>query len=203
MSVTTEDDKIAYCSCMEQVKRRLRLVRSIAAGKMCTDDGSADAELACFQLRKALELIAFATLAANRDRYSQIRKDVEKEWSAKKILTKLKQMHPEFYPIPVKPTLLRPGHWHFEPVPEGFLTEEEFVFLYDQCSEVIHEWNPFRSAPRLVDFGRSVTDWAERIDCLLNFHYIQLVDQTDILLVQLVNSADGKASVLTAVEKAI
>jgi hypothetical protein len=197
MVTTTEADKAAYCNCMEQVKRRLALVRAVTTGSICTGDEGADAELACMQVRKALELIAFATLAANRDRYSQIRADVQNEWRAKRILDKLKQLHPDFYPVPVTPVRVAPGQWHFDEVPGGYLTSDEFVDLYDKCSEVVHEWNPFRSGSRRVNFGWNIAEWAGRIERLLEFHHVRLVDQVDVLLVRLTDPSDGKAHVLT------
>ena len=148
MATTSEADKVAYCNCMEQVKRRLRLIRLETTGGIRTGDEGADAEFACLQVRRALELTAFATLAANRERYSQIRADVENEWRAKRILDRLKQLHPDFYPVPVSPNRVGPGRWHFSEITDGYLTQDEFVELYDKCSDVLHEWNPFRPGRR-------------------------------------------------------
>jgi hypothetical protein len=197
MPTTTKEDKQAYCSCMEQVKRRLALVRKVANGEIQTGDADANAEFICFQLRRILELIAFATLAANRDRYSQIRNDVENEWRSKHIFKKLREINPDFYPVPVIPTHVAPNTWHFDLRADGFLTEAEFFLLYDKCSEAVHEWNPFRTDVRLIDFELSLMEWATRIENLLEFHRIRLVDQSDILLVRLSDPKDGKSYVLT------
>jgi hypothetical protein len=195
---TTHADKIAYCNCMEQVKRRLRLTRTLTSGAVRTGDEGADAEFACLQLRKALELLAFAALSANRECYAKVRADVENEWRAKQILDRLRQKHPDFYPVPVVRVSQGPGRWHFDRVTDGFLTEEEFVFLYDKCSEAVHEWNPFRPGPRFIDLERSIEQWAGRIERLLEFHYIRLVGQADLLLVHLEDPSDRKAHVFTA-----
>lgn len=48
---------------------------------------------------KCFEAVAFAALAAHRERYVQIRADLENEWRAQKILDLLKEAHPDFYPI--------------------------------------------------------------------------------------------------------
>lgn len=197
MPITTKEDKQAYCSCMEQVKRRLALIRKITAGEIKTGDSDTDAEFACFQLRRALELIAFSTLAANRDRYSQIRSDVENEWRSKRILERLRKINPNFYPVPVIPTRISPNTWHFDLLADGFLAEAEFVLLYDKCSEAVHEWNPFRTDARLIDFGLSLVEWATRIENLLAFHQIRLIDQSDVLLVRLSDPNNGKSYVLT------
>ncbi len=38
VATTMDADKIAYCNCMEQVKRRLRLIRAITTGRVSTGD---------------------------------------------------------------------------------------------------------------------------------------------------------------------
>jgi hypothetical protein len=202
MAKTTEADKVAYCNCMEQVKRRLRLIRLATTGGIRTGDEGADAEFACLQVRRALELTAFATLAANRERYSEIRADVENEWRAKRILDRLKQLHQDFYPVPVSPNRIGPGRWHFSEITDGYLTQDEFVELYDKCSDALHEWNPFRPGHRHIDFRLSIAEWSARIERLLDFHHVRLVDQDDVLLVRLTDPADGKAHVLTGTPQA-
>jgi hypothetical protein len=181
---------------MDQVSRRLRLIGAVASGAVSTGDESANAEFACLQLRKALEQVAYAGLAASRERYAEVRPQIDREWRATKILERLAKIHPGFYPQPVAPVRRGPNRWHCDPVVDGFLTCDEFVFLYDKCSDVVHDWNPFREGPRVVELQRSVADWAARIERLLEYHLIRLVDQRDVLLVQLVGDA-GKARVLT------
>jgi len=109
MRTTTEADKIAYCRCMEQIKRRLGLIRALASGAVRTGDKGADAEFACLQLRKALELLAFAALSVNKGCHEKLRKNFETEWRAKRILERLRQAHPDFYPVPLIPSSQGPG----------------------------------------------------------------------------------------------
>jgi hypothetical protein len=182
---------------MDQVSRRLRLISAVAGGTVSTGDESANAEFACLQLRKALEQVAFAALAASRERYAQLRPQIEREWSAKRILERLGKIHPGFYPQPVSPVPQGPNSWHFDLVPDGYLTQDDFVLLYDKCSDAVHDWNPFREGPWVVDLQRSIAEWAARIERLVAYHLIRLVDQQDLLLVQLVGD-NGRAHVLTA-----
>jgi hypothetical protein len=153
---TTDADKLAYCSCMDQVNRRLRILEGLYRGHVTTGDESADSELACLQLRKALEQVAFAALAASRAAYAQKRPQFASDWRAKAILAQVEAVHPDFYPLPLVPEKVGPGRWHFEARAEGFLTRDEFIFLYDTCSEAIHDWNPFKSGPRVVDLRRPI-----------------------------------------------
>ena len=197
MTSTTEADKRAYCRCMEQVKRRLRLLSAITEGKASVGDLSADGEFACLQIRKILEQVAFASLAASRSHYAKRRPNIEKEWSAKRIIQTLEKVHPDFYPRPVSSTRTGPKRVHFEPLTSGFLTKDELVFLYDKCSEAIHDWNPFREGPRVVQLKRPIDEWAVRIVRLLSYHYIRLLGEEDLLLVELSDSS-GVARVITA-----
>ncbi len=181
---STDADKIAYCDCLEAVKARLAVVRAIANRSVTTGNEGFDGEVACLQLRKALEWIAFATLAANRARYSEAHEGLTTEWKAKRILERLERMNPAFFPVPLVVQGRQPdGTWNFAPLGEGFLTRDQFILLYDRCSDAIHSWNPFRPGPRVIDLTHSFVAWVDRIERLLGFHYIRLVDQTEMLLV--------------------
>ena len=189
---------------MEHIKQRLALVRSITTGAVSTGHEGFDAELACLQLRKTLELIAFAALTANRARYAEAHSDLTSTWSAKRILERLAQMHPDYYPVPMVFKDEEPGGIKtFAEIADGFLSKDDFIFLYDKCSDVVHSWNPHRRDERRVDFGRSIADWIGRIELLLGLHRIRLIDQPEFLVVYLSYPEDGKAHVLTATPRAV
>jgi hypothetical protein len=194
---TSDADKLAYCSCMDQVTRRLRILEALYSGRVTTGDAAADGEFACLQLRKAVEQVAFAALAASRAAYARKRPQFASDWSAKRILAQVEALHPDFYPLPLIPQQLGPGRWHFDVRADGFLTRDDFMFLYDACSGAIHDWNPFRDGPRVVDLRRPIAEWADRIEELLACHRIRLLDQADILVVEL-RDPSGRARVLTA-----
>ena len=194
---TTDSDKIAYCRCMDDVRRRLGILASLTGGRVSVGDESADAEIACLQVRKILEQIAFASLAASRKLYATARPKFMYEWRATQILDQLATLHADFYPKAVVPSKVGANRWHFDFRADGFLTKEDFVFLYDTSTDVLHAWNPFGKRPAVIDFKRPLAEWAARIESLLSFHLIRLLDQPDVLLVQL-KGDDGKANVLTA-----
>ena len=190
---------VMYCNCMEEVKRRLGLVLSVTDGHFSTSHEDFDGELVCLQLRKTLELIAFGSLAANKEKYAQTYSDFATHWNAKRLFAKLEKIHPQFYPQPVEFTPPdEHGGMHLLPVEDAFLTRDEFVTLYDKCSEVLHTWNPFRADPHVVNFGYSIRHWVERIQRLLAVHWMRLVDSEDIWLVYMQYPEDGKVHALTA-----
>jgi hypothetical protein len=187
---------------MEEVKLRLGLVLSVTDGRFSVGREDFNGELVCVQLRKTLELIAFASLTANKAKYAQTYADFATDWNAKRLLTKIEKIHPEFYPKPVEFAQQgASGVKHFTEVTDGFLIRDEFVTLYNKCSEVLHARNPFRTDPKIVDFGYSIRDWVGRIQRLLALHWMQLVDSEDIWFICMQDPEDGKVHALTAQPK--
>ena len=130
---------------MEGVKSRLALVHQLGTKKISLQSPVFDQECALLQIRKSLELIAFGSLCSNQEKYAAAHGDFHNEWNAKRLLKRLEQVHPEFYPQPVSmsESARTPGAKHLTPVTDGFLTKDEFVELYDKCSQMIHAHNPF------------------------------------------------------------
>jgi hypothetical protein len=70
--------------------------------------------------------------------------------------------------------------------------------LYQKCSEVLHARNPFRSDPRVVNFGRSIREWIGRIQKLLAVHYMYLAGSENLWVVFMEHPEDGKVHALTS-----
>jgi len=160
-----------YCALMEEVKLRLAVVRRFTRGEITLGRDDFDAETICVHLRKILEAIAFGSLVAHRDVYETVHQDIDSRWRAKEILARIGKVHANFYPKPVTPSRID-GKMHMEKVATGFLTQSDFETLYDKCSDILHLWNPFRSRPRTIDFGRSLNDWCDLIENLLRHHVV-------------------------------
>lgn len=179
---------VAYCNCMEEVKDRVSLVQSVGAHSVTTGKQIFDVELVFLQLRKTLELIAFASLIAHKQKYSAAHKNFASHWRAKDMLEALEKINPDFYPVPIeKPQRLPSGAKHCERVPGGFMTKDDFVLLYDKSSEIIHTGNPFTTKGPTIHIGYSVKDWVSRIQKLLALHLIHLADDSK-WIVQISNS---------------
>ena len=74
-----------YVTQMAEVRHRLGLVQAVLAGSVRTGHQAFDAELIFVQLRKALELIAFGSLCANRQKFSPVYEKFADQWSAKRL----------------------------------------------------------------------------------------------------------------------
>lgn len=190
---------VMYCNCMEEVKSRVGVILGVVEGRVTIGREDFDAELVCVQLRKILELIAFASLTANKERYAEAHADFQSHWNAKRLLANLERLHPHFYPKPVQfDRQEEKGIKHFADVTEGYLTRDEFVTLYQKCSEVLHARNPFRSDPRVINFGRSIKEWVGRIQKLLAVHYMRLAGSEKLWVVFMQHPEDGKVHALTS-----
>ena len=71
---------------MERVRRHIRIVDRVLLREINTGDNDLNAELIFLHFRKALEEIAFASLAANREKYSAVRASFATEWNARRML---------------------------------------------------------------------------------------------------------------------
>lgn len=188
-----------YCDCMEELKTRVAYVRSVLGGEHQFPSELFAYESVSLHLRKILELIAFASLTANREQYANAHSRFRSHWNAKRLLDNLGELHPSFYPQPIRHAGTNDaGQHNFEPLHDGFLTQDEFVTLYDKCSSVLHTWNPYRDGPRVVDFGYAPMEWVERIQLLLGLHKMTLSGSDSIWIVQMNHPDDGKVHALTA-----
>jgi len=174
---TMPNEAEIYADYMTGVRMRLdEIVRIQAVADM--PDFSRN-ELIFLQLRKSLELIAFASLAANKDTYAAVFPTFAEDWKSKRILEKIEKINPDFYPMPVNaPQEIAPGRKHFSRPDSGFMTKDEFIALYQVASEVLHTRNPFTSKDPTINIKYSAPDWVARIQRLLAWHRVRLASGT-------------------------
>jgi hypothetical protein len=166
-----------YADYMTGVRMRLDEVSRILAATDMPEFSQQEASF--LQLRKALELIAFASLAANRDAYAAAFPTFAEDWKAKRILEKIEKINPEFYPMALEaPQEIAPGRKHFLRPGSGFMTKDDFVALYQIASEVLHTRNPFTRKAPIIDIKYTVPEWVARIQRLLTWHQVRLVSGT-------------------------
>ena len=89
------------------------------------------------------------------------------------------------------------GIKHFERVDGGYLTQEEFIELYDICSRLIHMHNPC-SDLKQIDVRLSLEGWVSRIQALLDTHFIQMHELEHLWLVQVHMSDNADVHVFVA-----
>jgi len=170
-----------YCDCMEELKRRISVIDKFLSRAITTGYKQTDVESMCLQMRKVLELIALASLVANKAEYSKQHKKFADHWHAARILQDLEAVNPNFYPVPGEQVLdPQTGEVvRIRPLIDGFLTRNEFSSVYDTCSSILHAENPYGPRADIEDIQRRLPDWRARIICLLNHHQTQLAE-TDL-----------------------
>ncbi len=184
-----------YCGCMEEIKLRTEVLEGFLTGKMSAKYLPPTVECECLQFRKILELIALGSLVAHKEEYSRQRGNFAQDWHAARILQGIEKINPAFYPVPTR-QVLDPATGRVratEDVKEPYLTRNDFVVLYDKCSNLLHAANPFGRAKDYEGFARSAIPWLSKIKTLLNHHQIQLADKDTQLWVLMVSKDDGKA----------
>ena len=77
------EDTSRYLQCMQEVRERLKLIELVTERKLTTGREFSDVEFVFLQLRKILELIAFASLTANKEKYSAVHAKFATHWKAK------------------------------------------------------------------------------------------------------------------------
>src|SRR5580704_5755160 len=90
-----------YCDCMARIRHRINVVQTIMAGATPVGGTDQTAELIFVQFRKALEEIAFASLSANKEKYSEVHANFSRHWRAKDMLAVMDKVNPDFYPVPL------------------------------------------------------------------------------------------------------
>lgn len=195
LSMQTDEEKNMhdgmkrYCDSLEEIKLRIKTVQSIVKKIVPLESFGHEYfvdEFVFVQIRKILELIAFGSMSSNIVLYQRKYSDFSGQRRAKNILKNLNSINPDFYPQPLKPSdePSKTRDFSFEMVTEGFLTRDDFLFLYDACSIAIHSPNPFGQEKK-VDLRMSINDWMHRIASLLWFHRIKLAGTNSSWLVYL------------------
>ncbi|MCY4382030.1 MAG: hypothetical protein OXE44_02640 [Nitrospinae bacterium] len=195
---TSTDILNKYANCMEEIKKRTEVVHGFLRHELHATYLQTTVESICLQIRKILELIALASLVANKSEYEKHRKNFQGDWNAKRILKTLDKANPKFYPIPSEQVISPETGKVVEAIPitSGYLSRADYEDLYDECSEILHASNPFSSVQQEVQsFLDNTPEWMQKIRVLLNHHQVQLIDKRVQLWVLMKAKSDGKVHV--------
>ena len=135
-------------------------------------------ESSVLQIRKALECIAFASIAPNKTAYEKLRKeadrptDYRKDFNARKIIQLLSAINKDFYPIPVLPPVKQAsGEWHFDRKTNGFLTKKKFESFYDRLGKYLHADNPWGNDKGVQNLVKELPRVIDQVRELLALHF--------------------------------
>lgn len=181
-----------YAQQMREIKRRIEVIDFFLLKGGNALYKPTTIESVCLQFRKILELIAFSSLIANKERYAAAYTKFASNWNAELLLKDLRRVNPKFYPIPIdeRPSE-RPGVTSdLIPLVDGFLTEDDFVSVYKQCGGMLHAANPYGSKIGHHFFEKAFPSWRTKIIRLLNSHEVHFVDDTGIWIIHMQEDGD-------------
>ena len=169
-----------YAEAMEEIKVRAEQAHAALKKEIPFARPDIRIEFVCLQIRKILELIAFSSLVANKEKYAEAFTDYANHWKANKILKKIAEINPEFYPRPTE--IKKEGDVinlyskkAYEDGESTPLTIAEFEKLFDECGIYLHVPEPFKIKPeKILSFAPE--KWIKKIALLLQDHTIYLVD---------------------------
>lgn len=142
-----------YHTAMVEVKRRLRTILRILGAqnrrRPATED---DIEFMWLQVRKIVELVAFAGVSPDAPRYARLRGDdsdgtgYAHRWRVYEILACLANMTDHFLPIPISGVrVMEDGRWQFDAGKEQEVLER-FFQIYERACEHLQVPSPFGRA---------------------------------------------------------
>ena len=133
-----------YAEQLREIKRRTEVIDFFLHKGGHALYQAATIESICLQFRKILELIAFSSLIANKDRYAAAHKNFESHWNAELLLKDLSRINADFYPKPIeeKPSVLPGVVNDLVPIIDGHLTQEDFIHTYKKSGGMLHAANP-------------------------------------------------------------
>jgi hypothetical protein len=184
-----------YQNLMREIKVRLDSMTTLTSSKIALPVKLAQ-EYCWLQIRMVCELIALGCLVAHGDITKSNK--FTKTYQADKIMNALENLHPSFFPIPVKRTRTEtPIGWHLEPLKSDFLTKSEFLKLYNQrCGHELHRGSLktiLTKAKVMVPAGDigEIQSWITKIMKLLDHHSILFLGSREGIVCQMSNSNNG------------
>jgi hypothetical protein len=159
---TTDIEK--YATTTKEIKLRVEVINLFLSGQLAAHYMPTTIETIGLQFRKVFELIAFASLSANCQRYSSVYADFIKHWEAAKLLKNLRRINPNFYPKPVVevPTNEPPAMHALEARQQDYLTQKELIEAHGRCGKLMHAANPFGKPADYDFYEKSFSTWIAR-----------------------------------------
>ncbi|MES1201276.1 MAG: hypothetical protein ABUS57_07480 [Pseudomonadota bacterium] len=188
-----------YANLLNEIKYRVAAIDDCLGGRV--QMRARIAEEHCYlQLRMICELIAIGSLILHGD--IEVGSKVRKSYQADRIIKALSEQHLDAYPQPIQLTDTDDDPPQHIPIKTGFLTKENFFYLYNQvCGAALHRGKAenILVKERKTDFD-PIKKWLDRIIALLNRHTVISRDEETYFIFVMEN---GKAEVAWNVMKLV
>ncbi len=192
-------DTKACIAVMEEIKHRTNVVSALSDQRISVMYKATHVESMVLQVRMITELVALASLSANKSIFEKNRIKFEKQWHPKEILRDVENLYPNFYPVPVVEVPLEHSivSGKFVPLQDGYLTRDELIEVHGKCGNLLHAQNPYGKSVDYDNYKKMVPIWIIRIVALLNFHLIKLLNEDRFYRVYMRDVKDGRAHMET------
>lgn len=194
-----QPDIEAYTSVMEEIKRRTTVVRTLLDQKTNIVYRATHIESMVLQVRMITELIALASLAANKKLFELNKSKFEKHWHPDKILKDIEILNPNFYPKPIKEVRSKENviKNSLVDIESGYLTRAQLVSVHGRCGNLLHAKNPYGKGVDYDWYEARVPEWMKKIMTLLNTHQVKILDDEVFYLVHMKEYQDDKVHMYT------
>jgi len=189
-----------YANLMQEIKERTLSIEPVVNGKTGLY-GPLAREFCYLQLRLICECIALSCLVAHDDLKSIQSSKFQTEFAADLLIKKLETLHPDFYPHPVRFTILE-DHVHVAEMTEDYLKKSELVKLVRQCGDKLHRGSArkYTFSPTQEelenDFEQVMTS-AKKVLRLLEQHKVNLSSGVEYTFCILSYGPDAKVQVFS------
>lgn len=172
---------------MTEVKHRTLVAYAFMDGRANAGFKATTIEVVYLQFRKILELVTLGSLVANKEIFSKTYENFSKCWNAELIVKDIERVNPDFYPRPIiQKSSDMPGvKMEWLERPNDYLTKDDLIKLYQKCGAILHSGNPYGSQIDYHYYESNMEHWGSRIMNLLNAHYIRLVNDPCLYLIQM------------------
>lgn len=172
---------------MELIKKRIEVVLFFESRQGSSLYTISTIESVYLQFRKILELIAMASLIANKEVYAREHANFDSHWNARRMFASLERLNPDFYPHPI----VESGSGILDKK-DGFLTKADFITLYGACGEIMHTNNPYGGQTNYDAYLAQIPKWRALIMGLLNNHKIHLLNDSNMYVIHMKEDRDDK-----------
>lgn len=194
-----EPDIQAYIAVMEEIKRRTEVILALLNGEISVMYRAIQVESIVLQIRMITELIALASLSANKSIFEKNRKKFKKLWHPAKILKDVENLNPNFYPVPIIEVPSKNSRVKTELIDmkTGFMNRDELIRVHGECGNLLHAENPFGKGTDYSYYEARAPKWMDRIMRLLNCHQIKLLNEDSFYLVHMKEERDNQVHMYT------
>ena len=170
-------DTQGYRLCMQEFKQRL-LVFNVAMTPV-DEPGKylvGNVELAALQLRKMYELVGFASLSANLERYAKARKRYEKDWNLADILGRIERVNPTFLPHGLDETYIDYNGRPTLNIADNGLHIDKRTLLahHGRLGQILHAKNPYSEEVNYSEWHAWLHERATELVALMTLHAVSI-----------------------------